>query len=152
MIQVSCYRQSDSGEGWIVAQDGVIVRDATQRSLVARAIATDLSIGDGVRFGISSRHNKLIGWLLPDNKDNFGRNSTTGFLVQYDKTDLPQDICSMLMSNLMLLNLNLSREMETAFLDAVRSSLTRRRRTKFILSVIVFVVLGLAILSILGIC
>lgn len=147
MVNVSCYRQSDSGEGLLVAKDGISISDAAQRSQIAREIATGLSIKDNVRFGVYSKHDMLHGWLLPDNKDDFGRYSTTGFLARYGKADHPQDISHALMSNLVLLDVKLSPELKSEFLDAVQAAVTKRRKVRNITLVLAFIVLGLVVLG-----
>jgi hypothetical protein len=126
MIYASCCRQSDSGEGWVVSQNGTRVTDAVQRSQIAREIATDLPIKEGCRFGISIKHCTLKGWVLPDNKDNFGRFSTAIFLVRHEKGDSSSAICDALMSNLRSIEVILSEELQSSLLSEVKTSLKKK--------------------------
>ena len=146
MIHLSCCRQSDSGEGWIVAQNGNRVTDAVQRSQMAKEIAADLPIKAGCRFGISSRRCTLKGWLIPDNKDHFGRYSTTIFLVRYGKDDLPNDICDALMLNLNSIGVILNEELQSSLLGEVKTSLKKTQLSMIIL--LAFAIVALVLIAV----
>ena len=149
MIHLSCCRQSDSGEGWIVAQNGNRVADDVQRSQMAREIAADLPIKEGCRFGITSKRCTLKGWLIPDNKDHFGRYSTTIFFVRYEKDDLPSDICAALMLNLKSIGVILNEELQSSLLSEVKASLKKKQLSMIILSAFAITALILIIVGIL---
>lgn len=138
---MSCCRQSDSGEGWIVVQNGNRVADDVQRSQMAREIAADLPIKEGCRFGISSKRCTLKGWLIPDNKDHFGRYSTTIFLVRYGKDDLPNDICDALMLNLNSIGVILNEELQSSLLSEINTSLKKKPLSMIIFLAFVIVAL-----------